>query len=78
MRKRLVILLALTVAMMVLSGCSQTVTRSKYEKYVQSYAKNQQDINGKQLGMLPFDCQVSFIGETIGQNTSGNLVSPYP
>jgi hypothetical protein len=74
MRKQLVIAVALSVAMMMLFGCSKTVTRNKYRNYVQSYAKYQPDIKGKQLGMLPFACKVSFIGETIGQNTAGNLV----
>jgi len=74
MRKQLVILMTLSVAMMILCGCSKTVTKSKYQNYVQSYAKYKPDIKGKQLGMLPFACKVSFIGETIGQNTAGNLV----
>jgi curli biogenesis system outer membrane secretion channel CsgG len=74
MRKQLVILVTLLMAIMLLCGCSKTVTGSKYGNYVQSYAKYQPDIKGKQLGMLPFACKVSFIGEAIGQNTAGNLV----
>ena len=74
MRKSILVCIGLMVVIVcLLFSCRSTIKRSDYQNFVQSYAKYKPDIKGKKLCVLPFDCPVAFIGESISQNTAANL-----
>ena len=73
MRKSIFVGIVLMMIIICLFSCRSTIKRSDYQHSVQSYAKYKPDIKGKKLCVLPFDCTVAFIGESISQNTAANL-----
>jgi hypothetical protein len=73
MRKTILMTGIIAVVVCFTLSCSSIIKRSDYEGFIQSHSNYTPDVQDKRLGVLPFECTVAFIGETISQHTAGGL-----